>query len=329
VSAPRLGVMLFSLGGLYWRRELDLAGVLGAVASLGEDQGIELIGAQSLPSYPAVSDDDVRSFRAAVEATGVVPVSYCAYLERARSADRVLTPAEAVELLEAEIAVARRLGFDMVRVNTATPEVLRLLAPLAERTGVDLVVELGAEPRTDPATAALVEELDRLASPRLGVIQDFSAFVRAVPRPFLDDAVAGGAPPEAVETVAAAWAAGSPVGEAVEAVLGLPGLTPAGRGLGVQTAHITYALFRTGAPAGLGDVLPHLRHVQAKFFALDDRDTEPCIPYAELVAVLRDGGYTGRVHSEFEGFLWSDELDALDQIARQQRSLVRMWERHD
>ena len=59
MSALRLGVMLFSLGGPYWRRRLDLAGVLGAVASLGEDQGIELIGAQSLPSYPAVSDDDV------------------------------------------------------------------------------------------------------------------------------------------------------------------------------------------------------------------------------------------------------------------------------
>lgn len=64
--------------------------------------------------------------------------------------------------------------------------------------------------------------------------------------------------------------------------------------------------------------------MQAKVFALDADDAEPCIPYPELVGILRDGGYTGRIHSEFEGFLW-DDLDAIDQIARQQRGLVRLW----
>ena len=124
MSGPRLGVMLFSLGGLFWQRRLDLAGCLEAVASLGPDQGIELIGAQSLAGYPDVAGDEVRAFRAAVDRTGVVPVSYCAYLERARSGSRVLSPLEAVPLLEREIATARRLGFPMVRINTATPEVL-------------------------------------------------------------------------------------------------------------------------------------------------------------------------------------------------------------
>jgi len=319
-------VVLFSLGGPFWQRRLDLTGCLEAIASLGPDQGIELTGAQSLASYPAVSDDDVRAFRTAVDRTGVVPVSYCAYLERARSRSRVLTPVEAVGQLEEEIATARRLGFGMVRVNTATPEVLRALAPLAERTAVDLVVELAAEPRTDPATGALLAELDRLACPRLGVLQDFSAFVRTVPQPFLDDAAAGGAPAAGLEALAAVWSAGRPVGEAVDAVLCLPGLSPAERGSAVQTAHIAYALFPRGEVAGLGDVLPHLRHVQAKFFALDDSGTEPCIPYAELVAVLRDGGYAGRVHSEFEGHLWSDDLDAMDQLRRHQRDISRLWQ---
>jgi hypothetical protein len=325
VSAPGLGVVLFSLGGEFWQRRLSLAGCLEAVASLGPDQGIELIGAQSLGSYPAVSPEEIREFRAAVDRTGVVPVSYCAYLERARSRSRALSPVEALPLVEQEIATARALGFPMVRLNTATPEVLRALPSLAERTGVDLVVELSTEPRTSPATADLLEELDRLACPALGVIQDFSAFVHAVPRPFLADAAAGGAPEAALEALTAAWSEGRPVGDAVDAVLSLPGLSPAERGQAVQTAHITYALFPRGAAAGLRDVLPHLRHVQAKFFALDETGTEPCVPYAELIAILRDGGYTGRIHSEFEGFLWDDDLDALDQIARQQADVVRLW----
>jgi hypothetical protein len=317
--------MLFSLGGLFWQRQLSLAGCLDAVASLGPDQGIELIGAQNLASYPDVSGEEIREFRAAVDRTGVVPVSYCAYLERARSRSRALSPVEAVGLVEQEIATARALGFPMVRLNTATPEVLRELATLAERTGVDLVVELSTEPRTAPSTAALLEELDRLACPALGVIQDFSAFVRAVPRPFLADAAAGGTPVEALDALTACWSAGRPVGDAVDAVLSLPGLSPDERGRAVQTAHITYALFPRGEAAGLRDVLPHLRHVQAKFFALDETGTEPCVPYPELVGILRDGGYAGRIHSELEGFLWDDDLDVLDQIRRQQAELLRLW----
>jgi sugar phosphate isomerase/epimerase len=321
-----MGVMLFSLGGLFWQRRLSLPRCLEQVAALGPDQGIELIGAQSLSSYPEVSADDVRSFRAAVDRTGVVPVSYCAYLERARSRSRVLAPVDAVPLLEQEIATARRLGFPMVRVNTATPEVLRALAPLSERTGMTLVVELATEPRTDPAVQALVEELDRLGCPGLGVIQDFSAFVRAVPAPFVEATVAEGTPPGAVAVVVDAWTAGRPLAEALDAVRALPGLDPTGLGLAVQAAHMTYALFRSGSPEGLRDVLPHLRHVQAKFFATAPDGSEPCVPYAELLPILRDGGYRGRLHSEFEGFLWSDDLDPLAEIARQQQYLARLWE---
>lgn len=325
MSAPPLGVMLFSLGGLFWQRRLTLGQCLEQVAALGPDQGIELIGAQSLPSYPEVSAGDVRSFRDAVGRTGVVPVSYCAYVERARSAGRVLSPLETLPLIEQEIATAQRLGFPMVRINTATPEVLRALAPVAERTGTALVVELATEPRTDPAVRALLEELDRLDSPGLGVIQDFSAFVHAIPAPFLDAAVAEGTRPEAVRLVAEAWRSRRPVAEAVEEVLALPGLSPDDRSLAVTTAHIAYALFRGGDPGGLRDVLPHLRHVQAKFFATDRDGSEPCIPYAQLIPILRDGGYRGRIHSEFEGFLWSDDLDAPAEIARQQRYLGRLW----
>jgi Xylose isomerase-like TIM barrel len=324
VTAPGLGVMLFSLGGLFWQRRLTLSGCLEQVAALGPDQGIELVGAQSLRSYPDVSDDDVREFRTAVDRTGVVPVSYCAYLERARSATKVLSPLEAVDLVAAEIDLARRLGFPAVRVNTATPEVLAPLARLADRTGTTLLVELATEPRTDPNVAALVEQLDRLACPDLGLIQDFSAFVQAIPAPFLTAAAADGAPQAALEAITGAWSAGRSVGDAVEEVLTLP-LSAAERDASIQTAHIAFALFRAGDPAGLHDVLGHLRHVQAKFFALDPDDAEPCIPYPELVAILREGSYAGRIHSEFEGFLWDDDLDAVDQITRQQRELVRLW----
>jgi hypothetical protein len=317
--------MLFSLGGLFWRDRLTLAQGLELVASLGPDQGIELIGAQSLPSYPEVGAGDVRAFRESVDRTGVTPVSYCAYLERARSRSRVLAPLEALPLVEREIATARQLGFPMVRLNTAPPELLPELARISDRTGIDLVVEIGTEPRTDPAAAALVEALDRLHCAGLGLIQDFSAFVTTLPAPFLAAAVTDGVPAEAARIIADSWAARRPAAEAIDRIRSLPGLSPTEAELATITAHTAGVLFRPGDPDGLRDVLPHLRHVQAKFFAVGPDGSEPCIPYGELVPLLRDEGYAGRIHSEFEGFLWSDELDALDQIARQQAFLGRLW----
>jgi hypothetical protein len=225
-----------------------------------------------------------------------------------------------------EIGTARRLGFPMVRLNTAPPELLPELARISDRTGIELVVEIGTEPRTDPATAALVDELDRLDCAGLGLIQDFSAFVTTLPAPFLAAAVTDGVPAEAARIIADSWAARRPVAEAVDRIRSLPGLSGTEAELAMITAHTADVLFRPGVPGGLRDVLPHLRHVQAKFFAVDPDGAEPCIPYGELIPLLRDEGYAGRIHSEFEGFLWSDELDALDQIARQQASVTRLWE---
>ncbi len=320
-----MGVMLFSLGGSFWRRQLDLAQCLETVASLGPDQGVDFIGAQGLRTYPDVDDDEVRRFRSAVDRTGVIPVSYCAYLERARSRSRVLSPLDAIDLVEAEVGVARRLGFPMLRLNTAPPEVVPALARLSDRTGTAIVVELATEPRTDPAAAELISALDRVQCAGLGLLQDFSAFVEALPAPFAADAVADGTPPRAMVAIAAAWRARYPLSSTLGELAEMPGLTDPERSQAIQTAHIAFALFRGGTPDGLRDVLPHLRHVHAKFFAADADGAEPCVPYPEVIGILREGGYAGRLHSEFEGFLWSDDVDPVDQIARQQRYLRRLW----
>lgn len=325
MTEPSLGVMLFSLGGLIRRRAVDLPQSLDQIAGLGPDQGIEMIGAQSLTGYPRVSDDEIRRFRRAVDRTGVVPISYCAYLERARDRHRVVDPDQALALVEPEIDLARRLGFPAVRINTATPAVLRRLAALADRTGMTLLVEIGTEPRTDPCVAGLVAELDRLDCPGLGLIQDFSAFVRAIPEPFAADAVTGGTPRPAMDLIAVSWSQRRSLPDLVGELAAAPDLGPAGRGAAIQTAHISYALFRTGEVAGLDDVRPYLRHVQAKFFSVGPDGQDPCIPDAELIARLRGVGYTGRIHSEFEGFLWDDSLDAVQQIRWHQNRLRRLW----
>ena len=323
-SSARLGVTLFSFGGDFWRRRSDLAGALAAVASLGPDQGVEIGGAQSLAGYPEVPDEQVRAFRDAVDETGVVPVCYSAYLERARTAV-VLDPLECLPLIQSEIELARRLGFPAVRLNTATPALLAALAPVSERTGMTLLVELATEPTTDPAAASLIDALEALQCPGLGVLQDFSAFVQSIPDPFVRSCVADGAPAEVMDTITSAWAHGVTLPDLLAGLDALPGLDQAERGLSRQSAHISYALFRRGSTTGLAAVLPYLRHVQTKFFAVDADGSEPCIPYPELIGLLRTAGYRGRLHSEFEGFLWDGTLDARQQISAQHRYLRGLW----
>lgn len=324
MTEPPLGVMMFSFGGLLWRRQIDLAGVLTAVASLGPNQGIELIGAQSLTSYPNVTSDEVGEFRALVDQTGVVPVSYCGYLERARRHGQVLSSSDATDLFDHEAAIARQLGFPAVRINSAVPSILPHLDRIAERHSIDVVIEIGTEPRTHEPTWKLIEALDHVGSPRLGVIQDFTAFVRRLPDGFLRDAEASGLPTELADTVRRCWEADEPINDAIRQVEATA-LSRSAADAAIHLAHVSYGLFRRGDIQGLSDTIPHLRHVQAKFFELGADDHEPCIPYPALISLLRASGYRGRVHSEFEGFLWADDLDPVDQIRRHQRSITDLW----
>ena len=126
----RLGVTLSSFHAReFWLGEWSLDDCLERVAALGEGQALELIGAQSLPGYPDVSDATVHALRSRVEELGLVPTCYGAYHEPAA-------------LLETELALARRLGFGLVRLNTATPELIEELLPATQRANLRIIVEL-------------------------------------------------------------------------------------------------------------------------------------------------------------------------------------------
>jgi len=319
---------MFSFGGDLWRRRMSFLDCLEAVASLGPDQGVELIGAQAFRSYPEVSGQDASEFRDWVERTGLVLVDYCTYLDRARSAARTQSPLESLGIVEAEIGVAKRLGFPKVRINTATPDLLEPLARLAERHRTPLLVELAGEPRTDPETAVLVDAMVDLGSPLLGVIIDGSAFVRRVPEPWVAATLAGGVPAIALDTILESWLQQQPVPETAQRLSALS-MTPLERELATYALFTSRALFRRGDVAGLYDLLPLLHHMQTKFFAADPGGADPCVPYDEIIPLLRGAGFGGRLHAEFEGGLWDPSLDTVAELRRHQGYLTRLWDSQD
>jgi hypothetical protein len=324
MSGPRLGVMSFSLGGDLWRRRISVEGMIAAIASLGPGQELELIGSHALRGFPDPDEAEVAALRSMIEDHGVVASVYCADLDRGRTTGAMLSPQAALQLVEREAALARALGFQALRVSPAGPDLVPDLARLAERLGIPVLVEHGAEPRTDPHTADLVEAIARHGEGRVGLIADGSAFVRRLPQPWKQACLDGGVPTDALDLVVQSWDPEQPLPEVMGALHGL-GLDTLQLELSVYALMTTRFLFRKGDVAGLLDMLPHVHHLQTKFFATGSDGADPCVPYDEIVPLLRDAGFSGGLHAEYEGGIWSAGLDTVAELRRHQGYLRRLW----
>jgi sugar phosphate isomerase/epimerase len=315
MSAATLGTTLYSLTNEWRARRYTLEGLIERVAAAGLGPGLELVGFQSIRGFPQLDESFVRDFRALVERCGLQPTALGANIDVALRSDRLMTTEECVEYLTAQIEAARRLGFPVLRIQIgATPEVLERVAPSAERAGVRLGMEIHAPEGGDsPRVLAIRECFDRIGSPFLGFIPDFSSTMTAVPRGQLAAFERAGLPSTAVELLVEEWGADGPPHERYErfaegaAALGAPADA-------IASARIAFTMFGTRAPETWREILPAVVHVHAKFYELDDDGEEPSIPHGELLGLLRDAGYDGAISSEWEGHAWADagEADAIE-----------------
>jgi sugar phosphate isomerase/epimerase len=144
MSRISTAVSMYSLQDSYARGRLDLAGALDFVASTGAE-GVELISDQMIPGTPHPSEDTVTAWRRALDASGLRPVCNDVFLNSTLYANRTLRVPEQVAMLEHELDVSKRLGFDLVRlVSDTSAEVTLAALPHAERIGVSMALEIHA-----------------------------------------------------------------------------------------------------------------------------------------------------------------------------------------
>ena len=77
-------------------------------------------------------------------------------------------------------------------------------------------------------------------------------------------------------------------------------------------------------PKRMLDYMPRIHNVHGKFYEMTADLVEPSIPYDEIVRVLKQGGYTGYICSEYEGNRWIEDFqepDSVEQVRRQQEML--------
>lgn len=287
-----VGTSVFSFTDEWLARRFTLAQLLTRVAELGLGPGIELIGFQTWRSYPELSPREIAEFRNLVDDLGLEAAALGAEVDLLRRADRPMTTAEAVAFLLPQIAAARDLGFPLLRVPPSVPAaVLAQATPAAERAGVTVVVEIqGGQTPDDVPEAALA--------------LDFSVSMTSVPAAFVDAVTSAGMRRDDVDALAELWGRGAPTGELFQAI----DQTDAPESARAE-ARAGFVRFGRQRPEDWAAHVPRIAYAHAKFW-----DESPSVRTAELLDVLRDGGYDGFVVVEWGGNAWA-ELDDVDSFA--------------
>jgi sugar phosphate isomerase/epimerase len=321
----KLGLTLYSASAEFRAGWFDFDGLLDRVAELGIGPGIEIVASQVVPTYPVVSDDFARTWRAAFDKHGFDASSFGANLDMGRRRDRDMTPDEEFEFSELMFQGAKKLGFPLVRIQSAKPELLRRLLPVAEKLDLSLAYEIHAP--MGPNHEAILKVRDTYAeldSPLLGFVADFSStmhsmsptLLRAVRRAGLDD--------EGVVRLQEIWATDATMRERQEEFIGYLRGRDFDPGRLGSFAHLAFNMHGHVDVREWADIMPQIKHVHAKFYDIDESGQEPAIDYPELVRVFVEGGYRGYWSSEWEGHAFAElgEVDPL-LLVRRQHDLIR------
>ncbi|MBU6267046.1 MAG: sugar phosphate isomerase/epimerase [Sphingomonadales bacterium] len=324
-SGPQIGVTLYSFTNEWLTRQFDLGGLMREVAKRELGPNIEIIGFQNFKEFPDVSDRFADEFKALIAETGLNPVS-CAI-----NSDRFLKPgqqpiddAALVEYHRRQLRSAKKCGFELVRFQFALPaHLLPEIAPYAEEIGVRMGVEVHAPMYADhPAVREYAEMYDRIGSPYLGWIPDFSGTASRIPPSMLDAARAAGARESLITMLQEVWLEDGPgyvkAGKLREAAL-KDGHAPAH----IQAASLAFFILANNDPKSWAKLVDRTIHIHGKFYGVGEDLVEEAIDYDTILPLFRDGGFTGTLVSEWEGHAY-DTRDAFEQVRRHQAMCRRI-----
>ncbi len=316
------GVSLYSFQEEYFRKELSLEGCVAAAADMGAP-GIEIVSEQMVFGFPRVDDGFYSRWKQWMEKYHTVALAHDMNLDTKRFPGRLLTQKEMVDWTVLNLRYAARMGFKNVRANQVTPpEIWKDILPVAEELGLNVGVELHP-PFTfrHPRILQHLEEMERLGSPRLGLVVDTGIFEKRYSRVKKEYYIRHGASQRWADYIEAAYNAGESgpdLWQKVEELGGEP--------KDVQMARETGRMVYTPP----GEMKEHARRIlwlHAKFYEMTEDGEEYSIPFDEIVEALNECGFDGYLCSEYEGNRYIQDLgrvDSITQVKRQQAMLKRL-----
>jgi sugar phosphate isomerase/epimerase len=328
LGTPIQGVTLYSFTRAFHGREYDLEGLLRKVAADGYGPGVEIVGFSSFRGFPTVDDAVAGWFRGLVDELALVPTSLAVNADIGLRRDRMLTQDELIDYITRQLEVAARLGFPIARVQISlTPDTMEQLAPIAEKLGVTLALEVHADQyASHPRILAMRDRYEKVASPFLGFTADWGATVAGFAPSLIDAYRRRGASPELLAAVVDLWNGyhqqGPPADQAEHGERFGSFIALAHRferpDLGIDLAVNGTGLF---GPAPVDDwleIMPWIKHVHGKFFGIDEHGEEPSVPVRDLIRLLVENGYSGAISSEYEGWHWNYWQSPFEIVAGEQ-----------
>ena len=308
-----LGVTLYSFNIEYYTYKRTFEDIIEAVASLGPNQGVEVVAPMFDRGYPRLSYEFEHRFKNAAEKYGVVPVCWSGYADPQRITGRFLTEQEQIDYIEMQIDSAAQLGFPIVRIQPCRP--FFKLVPYAEKKKVKLTFEVHAP--MDLEDLPQLETIVKMDTPYVGIVPDCGAFCRAPSELYYRRFAAQGVPDEIAARITQLWQNGNSQQQIRE---GMRNDGPYRELIDLMaTESIEY--FGRADPALLARYARYIPHVHGKFFHMNESGEESAVRLPEIVAALKAGGFTGCMVSEYEGHHWQSEADVLEQIKSHQTAV--------
>jgi len=316
------GVSLYSFQEEYFLHKMSLEDCIAKAASFGA-KGIEIIGEQMVPGFPKLTAAFVDQWYGWMDKYGTTAVCHDMFLDFKKYKGRILSQDEQLQSIIRDLKFASTLGCKVMRIIVSTtPELMELAAPYAEDYDVKMGIEIHSPWHLDNAWMTRhLEVMEKTGSKYLGFIPDMGTFTKRLPRVMIDNFLRKGATEKIAEFITASYEKGI----LAEYIIGeVNGMTknPVDLSLAEATRFYNYS-----NPSQLLQQMPRIFHIHAKFYEMVDEETEYSIPYADIIAMLKKGGYNGYMCSEYEGnrhIQDAFEVDSVEQVRRQQKMLAKL-----
>ncbi|MFD1949782.1 sugar phosphate isomerase/epimerase family protein [Sphingomonas arantia] len=322
--AIKRGVSLYSYQHETFTGKMTLEDCIRTSVAFGA-RGIEVIGEQTFWGWPevGVADEKVAEWHSLIAKYDAVPVSHDFMLDYKRYKGREMPFDEQVASVKKDIDFGARLGMSYVRALVSiAPEVLVAAAPHAEEKGIKILIEVHAPLHFDhPWIIRHAEAFEKAGSDALGFLPDMGMFLFKFPPVWKARFIRNGVPQHIADYIVKAYE-DRVLSEYV--ILNVREMGGTGPALGMAETLRHNAAYE---PKRMLDYMHRIHHIHGKFYQMDENLVEPCIPYDEIVRVLKQGNYDGYICSEYEGNRWiedAQEVDSVEQVRRQQAMLTQL-----
>jgi len=318
------GVSFYSYQQAYYKGQYDLEGLIRTTSEVVGAEGIELLAEQTpVGSYPNPSDADVDKWFGWMDKYKTKPTCMDSFIDYLMFKGRVSTLKEQVQMMERDLRLAARLGFNVIRVLCPVrKEVVEASIPIAEYYNVKMGVEVHSPMMIHARwMEEYVDMFERSGSKHVGIIPDFGIFQKRPARKLLQDALKRGADEKALDYIVEAFENGTDIHRIIQELKQ--------RNAGPQEMQVAMSLIRTrpSKPEELRDIAKYLLHFHGKFFEMDEYCSETSVDYETPIKIMKELGFNGYICSEYEGqrlYTGAEEADEVEQVRRHQVMLRKL-----